>query len=725
MNIYSRALRHINIEDVKQKHQQKLVEQKLQEQKEKQEKEFISSLMVEKKYDWRKELEKIEEVSVDKFVNYEYDWREKLLDDKKKYFEEGMTSAETFFKSLEATGDVEYPILETDIQISGKDLYLYYDTRVYDTLVVDVRVDPGIIILLTTKPLASFTDSDVLAQIDTSGTYSFSVPQSQNFFYNFLKGYDPEIVDDASGLAAIDDVRAKRTRPLNVFVSLDSPEAAAFIRTDPIMANLSPKERLKKLKEMLEASDEYVLKMLGADFPGTGAVPPGETGDTPGVQMVNYQGKPITDPDDYWRNVTQVSPETFQQIYQQKVASGEITPSTTGVPWTQQQSSTTSSSSSQSSTDQKPGSMYIQVGDKVIKKEYPGTQSQPSDTSDTSGRADPMAIMQALNIPFTDAVAAANRANERAQQKYQQDLSAYEKALADDKQKADELSKAVAAARAEYLKQGQTPAQRQQAYDKLQAAIKAGTDHALSTLRNPITPPVSPESEPQQKLTPEQLANIEASMKQLQLDNEKIKADANRRNWELAAEIGMNALTVATLFNPIPGDEAVVIGARTASQTARMARNFARQNPGKYNPFLSDKANQLARKQGVGTNVKGQNPAFRNPKSSGSNSGRINNTSLLDSYEPEGEVISEKRKLKSPQEILNKIPGYYDGKPAPLGFPIEPPPEMKNGMHPDLVDGKKVADRFNRLDPESAKAMPPTGNPHIDKKVRASAKKPK
>ena len=94
-------------------------------------------------------------------------------------------------------------------------------------------------------------------------------------------------------------------------------------------------------------------------------------------------------------------------------------------------------------------------------------------------------------------------------------------------------------------------------------------------------------------------------------------------------------------------------------------------------------------------------------------------------YEPQGQVISEKRKLKSPQKILNKIPGYYDGKPAPLGFPVEPPPEMKNGMHPDLVDGKKVADRFNRLDPESAKAMPPTGNPHIDKKVKAARKKPK
>ena len=94
-------------------------------------------------------------------------------------------------------------------------------------------------------------------------------------------------------------------------------------------------------------------------------------------------------------------------------------------------------------------------------------------------------------------------------------------------------------------------------------------------------------------------------------------------------------------------------------------------------------------------------------------------------HEPEGEVLSEKKRLKSPKDVVDKIPGYYDGKPAPLGFPIVEPPKMKDGMHPDLVDGEKVAKRFNRLDPISAKAMPPTGNPHIDKKVKAAAKKPK
>ena len=101
------------------------------------------------------------------------------------------------------------------------------------------------------------------------------------------------------------------------------------------------------------------------------------------------------------------------------------------------------------------------------------------------------------------------------------------------------------------------------------------------------------------------------------------------------------------------------------------------------------------------------------------------NTMDVAHYKPEGEVLSEKKKLKSVKDITSKIPGYYDGKPAPLGFPMQEPPKMVNGFHPDLVDGKKIANRFNRLDPQSAKAMPPTGNPHIDKKVRAAAKKPK
>jgi hypothetical protein len=45
------------MKDVKEKHQQKLIEQKIQEEKQQKEEKYIASMMEEKKYDWRKPLE--------------------------------------------------------------------------------------------------------------------------------------------------------------------------------------------------------------------------------------------------------------------------------------------------------------------------------------------------------------------------------------------------------------------------------------------------------------------------------------------------------------------------------------------------------------------------------------------------------------------------------------------------------------------------------------------
>tara|TARA_B100001996_G_scaffold381812_1_gene372067 strand:- start:42 stop:266 length:225 start_codon:yes stop_codon:yes gene_type:complete len=72
---------------------------------------------------------------------------------------------------------------------------------------------------------------------------------------------------------------------------------------------------------------------------------------------------------------------------------------------------------------------------------------------------------------------------------------------------------------------------------------------------------------------------------------------------------------------------------------------------------------------------------------------------------------------KTFKEFFNK----KDIKPT---FPENPPPKIdpKTGMHSEY--GENSA-RFNKLDPISAKAMPKTGNPKIDRKVEAAAKKPK
>jgi hypothetical protein len=88
----------------------------------------------------------------------------------------------------------------------------------------------------------------------------------------------------------------------------------------------------------------------------------------------------------------------------------------------------------------------------------------------------------------------------------------------------------------------------------------------------------------------------------------------------------------------------------------------------------------------------------------------------LDAVEPK-EHKSSGKGMKSFQQFFNPA----DIKPE---YPDQEPPKMKNGFHPDLVDGKNIANRFNKLDPQSAKAMPKTGNPHVDAKVDKAKNNP-
>jgi hypothetical protein len=92
-------------------------------------------------------------------------------------------------------------------------------------------------------------------------------------------------------------------------------------------------------------------------------------------------------------------------------------------------------------------------------------------------------------------------------------------------------------------------------------------------------------------------------------------------------------------------------------------------------------------------------------------------TTVTSSYKPRGSMITEKRKLKSPNDWFNPD----DIKPE---HPKDPPPEMVNNYHPDLVDSSKTAERFNKLDPATAKAMPKQDDPNIDAKVEKAKNNP-
>ena len=94
---------------------------------------------------------------------------------------------------------------------------------------------------------------------------------------------------------------------------------------------------------------------------------------------------------------------------------------------------------------------------------------------------------------------------------------------------------------------------------------------------------------------------------------------------------------------------------------------------------------------------------------------------VTEMYEPKAkhnEKITKHPKMKSPKEFFKRA----DIKPV---YPDTPPPEMVNGRHPDWRDDTKLAKRFVKLDPESARAMPDTGSPQVDALIRAARKKPK
>lgn len=389
----------------------------------------------------------------------------------------------------------------------------------------------------------------------------------------------------------ISSVGYQRRTPVNVFVSLDSPQATSFIRTDPAFAGLSEEEKLKKLAKMLESSDEYLLKMFGSNFPGTNVIPPGRTSATPGVEINPYLPIP-PEPE-------QIAPPTNAALKSAKEETAKA------------------------------------------REEY---YRHEKEAFNSKGPYD--------LTPYWNAYMAAM-----------------------SKEMSIEFGKP---------------------YDFVAKSGSTASDNYYNQLA-------------QQAKQREQ--NIKDSLNKLQKDKEQQNAEAVKRNWELAGNLAMDAASLLTLLTPLPGDEAAVISGRAAKAAADAAFDKAEAEVLKKSAKAT--AEKVARRSAERTsdfNLRMSN---------------LRQTYQKNSYEPHGQVIVEKKKLKSPQEFLNKIPGYYNGKPAPLGFPEAPPPEMINGMHPDLVDGKNVSNRFNRLDPESAKAMPLTGNPEIDKKVAKARKQPK
>ena len=88
--------------------------------------------------------------------------------------------------------------------------------------------------------------------------------------------------------------------------------------------------------------------------------------------------------------------------------------------------------------------------------------------------------------------------------------------------------------------------------------------------------------------------------------------------------------------------------------------------------------------------------------------------------------IIEQETLDAPKDPLYKKVAKrldkeidYPNKPAAKGYPNDPPPKMVNGYHPKY--GQRY--KYDKLDPQSAEAMPVQGNPEIDANVQKALDK--
>lgn len=295
MNTYSKALRYISIKDVKQKHHQKLIEKKIEEEKKKEEEKYIVSVMEEKRYDWRKEL--IDEgMTTSNFYNNGQQGEVDLSTsvDVPAEFTGDIIPGHNFTISRFAEVPVDYSNHNSiEVNISGGGGASYWSDN------TPGRFTPGVYAVFyaldnngnliglngdlnggyprTVPPFGTLPTIDTLLN---SGTNTLEIPSNLKQGNLRLLIYqnantDPNIVGGITPPTTFNSITLRGKTPVNVFVPIDSPEAVSFVRTGS--GNLSPAEKLNRLKEMLKASDNYLQKMYGSDFPGTGAEPPGES----------------------------------------------------------------------------------------------------------------------------------------------------------------------------------------------------------------------------------------------------------------------------------------------------------------------------------------------------------------------------------------------------------------------------------------------------------------
>ena len=220
MSLYTKARRHIDMNRVKELREEKIKKEKIAEIQ-KQQEEILAELA---------EIEKEES----KYVN----WRKELNE---------MTTADLAYVSLPAMGDVDLGTAYPNFTLSGPSGHGYNsvtrnmqgDRSAFDTIVVKVNSNSSDWEIVNGDEIITYGSGGV-------GSKTVLVPSISSIYYTAK--------DDGS---ISFETTYQRRAPVNVFVSLDDPNASAFVK-----GGLGgSEERKQQLKDMLDAANELMIKM--------------------------------------------------------------------------------------------------------------------------------------------------------------------------------------------------------------------------------------------------------------------------------------------------------------------------------------------------------------------------------------------------------------------------------------------------------------------------------
>ena len=711
MNTYSKALRHINIEDVKQKHQQKLIEEKRQKRLERKEREYIKSVMENKKYDWRSEIKEIdkeieEEVFVNVDKNLEYDWREKVLIDRNNYFNEGMTTSDAFQTSLPPQ-DAPLDTLDAADSASftatngGFDATVPQDGLMGASIVsngtgsgnnggfnlggdylsfngtgYDLNNIPGLdntrAVILTPFDATRATTLEITAIVGngSNGGEAPGVGQDIVLWYTDPNGDFPN-----SLIQALDD---ENFQEIIVVPYNGSSSLRTYSVTIP--------------SDLRKSGISFVLRQPQGSNPSL-------TGDNYGITEIKLKRTapvnlfvPLSDPQavSFFRvgptpGTKYETPEQrYRKVMQQLLASKSYTNKMFGSNYPGSNFSGLRGVAQPQTWEQAAAQTEIQQTTANVQSSIDNFEKAFSDIKAEITKSTALKsfnnIIQGKETPF---VVGYIEGLGSKQSEILKALGPSATSTFNQIQQYKDLNQKLSQSRnpADWDRAVQVSASIQQLYDKFGKEMKGEVAKAVS-----LPPGLTLNIDKIDK----QIADLKAAAKQSAID---------ARNNEFAAwGIGAGAIAAGT----------VVIGALIGSTAASSAAG------GVASALRGLKAAADAAKAAASRSAgsMGQN-------SRGTGMGDRWSPTQYNSYEPQGQVILEKtvKKLKSVNQAL------YPGQPSPNGFPDEPPPkQLPNGFHQDY--GKR-GNMYNTLDKGSAEAMPLTGDPEIDKKVAKAKKQPK